>query len=299
MKTPSSLCPEGLTALIDGDRVVMGAAFSAEKVENGVLIRLDDEKFAWHNAKATIERIMSTTKAKNLILYLSNPQKKNFRYSIAKTQPYKANRVKIKRPEHEESVRQYLIKYWGALVVDSIEVDDALGIHQMSLPFDDPNECKTIICSNDKDLNQIPGWHFDVDWGRKRVFKEKEYILKSYMKRPIYFLTDPGFLSLRDRTHLVGGGYYWFCAQLLMGDRVDNIPGIVGPVGAYKLLYQNDKPSKSIQHAVELCWCAYKTKLKHLTIDEIKTTFKEVAQLVWIKRAQKHDKIFPSEWLTC
>jgi len=43
-------------------------------------------------------------------------------------------------------------KYWGAEVVDNMEADDMCAMHQTE---------DTVICSGDKDLLQIEGWHYN------------------------------------------------------------------------------------------------------------------------------------------
>ena len=74
----------------------------------------------------------------------------------------------------------------------------------------------SIIVSIDKDFDQVPGWHYNFVKGEK------------------YYVDD-------DQ------GFYNFCAQLLTGDRADNIIGLrgIGPVGAAKIL--GDAGSASVR----------------------------------------------------
>ena len=279
-----------MLALIDGDRIVMGAGFSSQRVINGELVHLDPPEYAFSRTKRNLMRIVEDCGADDYVVYIANDKKKNFRYDIAKTQPYKANRAKFIRPEHEKAIREYLIANFNCEVVDNIEVDDALGMKQKLEG--------TIICSNDKDLDMIPGWHYDMDWGLKRKGNGGKYTLKEYKKTNKYYITDPGFLSLRTNSSnkkiLVGGGFYWFCAQMLLGDAVDNIPGLpgYGPVKVYDIL----KDCYNEEDAVKRVWKTYQSALDGLTIDEKRTRLKEVARLCWILRDKK-SKIFPGEWL--
>ena len=65
----------------------------------------------------------------------------------------------------------------------------------------------SIICSVDKDLNQIPGWHYNF------VKKEKYFVDEEQAIRTFY-------------------------TQLLVGDNTDNIQGVkgIGPAKAAKIL---------------------------------------------------------------
>lgn len=290
-------------ALIDADRICMGAGFGSEKSEKGTLVHVDPLPYALQKAKMILQKIKNNVKAKEYVLYLGDNKSKHFRYKIAKTLPYKGNRKDVKRPEHEEAIREYLIKYHGAKVIRGVEVDDALGIAQCH----NLNSMDSILCSNDKDLDQIPGWHYDIDWGIEREWNGKKYKMKSYKKKQVYLITDPGFLSLRvlenGKKKIVGGGQLWFCAQLLTGDKTDNIPGLpkneksgYGDVFAYNSLSK----CKTYEEGIKECWKLYlnnKVLCDTLNIDGIKDRFKEVSKLLWIRRSLS-DKIFPIKWIT-
>lgn len=156
------------------------------------------------------------------MLYISGEG--NFRKDIATIKPYKGNRSKDK-PHAYEMVKEYLTsgKPHPYTVVDVMEADDALGIAQC-YSF---TECsagnkpwvlckehdKTVICSNDKDLDMIPGAHYG--WSVGERIKEK----------PMYWVAE-------DEAELN------FFKQLLTGDSADNIPGLfgVGPARAKKAL---------------------------------------------------------------
>lgn len=273
-----------MLALIDGDRIIMGAGYGSQRMLDDGTLQIDPEEFAFFKAKQTINRILKDVETKDYKIYLGDPSIKHFRYSIAKTKPYKGNRKDTLRPAHEQVIRDYVFSRHPCVLVQGVEVDDALGMAQTE---------DTMICSNDKDLDMIPGWHYDIDWGVKR----QGNVLKSYKRTNKYFITDPGFLSLRKKEKksvVVGGGYYWFCLQMLTGDSTDNIPGLpkVGPVTAYSIL----KDVKSKEEAIKKVWEAYQKYLPDLTKDEQRTRIKEIARLCWIKREHK-EKIFPGEWL--
>lgn len=132
-------------------------------------------------------------------LYLTGSN--NFRIAIAKTAVYKGNRTAPK-PEHLAALRQHLVREWGAVIVEGQEADDAIAIHNTWVNGED-----VIISSVDKDLDQIPGWHYN-------------------------FVKDIGYYITPEEAT------YKFYKQILTGDSADNIIGLykVGPVKADKIL---------------------------------------------------------------
>jgi hypothetical protein len=174
-------------------------------------------------------------------IYLSGQS--NFRQAVAVTKPYKGNRDKSSKPTHHEELGVYLTKQWNAIVTDGIEADDAIGIAAM--------EAKTkgteyIVVSNDKDLHQIPGKHYD--WVKKEFYEVSPKEAKTN-----------------------------FFIQVLAGDSTDNIPGLpgVGKVTAEKILAECKTP----QEMVETVWKEYaKEHDSHY--------FREQAELVYILRKQ-------------
>ena len=143
--------------------------------------------------------------------------KGNYRNDIAKTAPYKGNRKDMKKPVHYQAIRNQLVEM-GAVVVDDMEADDAIAIEATKLG----DNC--IIVSIDKDLDQIPGHHYNF-------VKGEEY----------YVTPEEGLKN--------------FYKQILTGDRVDNIIGIkgCGPVKAEKLI----SPCKTEKEMFDVCVKAY------------------------------------------
>jgi len=127
---------------------------------------------------------------------------------------YKLNRKDLIKPVHYNNARNYLVGKMGAELCQDLEADDLLAIHQS-------NAKDTCIISHDKDLLQVPGYHFNIS---------KNILLKA---------GDLGELKLSSsHKNIIGTGFKWFCAQVLCGDKADNIPGLegVGPVNSYNLL---------------------------------------------------------------
>lgn len=132
--------------------------------------------------------------------------KTNFRNNVARTVPYKGNR-KAEKPVHYHLLREYLELSWGASVSKNMEADDVLAIRATELGD------ASVIVSLDKDLDQVPGWHYN------------------FVKRTHYNVTpEQGLLR--------------FYMQMLTGDRVDNIKGVrgIGDKKAEKLLTGKTEP---------------------------------------------------------
>lgn len=228
---------------------------SSISMEMGKLRRMrypDPIEFACRKARLVIESIMDGSKADSYKGYLTANDKSNFRFALAKTQEYKGNRKDMKKPIHYDALREYVIKYYDAEVIYNQEADDALGIEQTKRPD------KTVICSIDKDLDMIPGYHYNAD------------------KDQFYVAEDPGTLRLSDDRHkLYGTGLKWFYAQMLLGDSADNIPGLkgYGPVGVYNVLHK----AKTEEEMIDITKKLYDKK-------SCLNRYKEVADLLWIRR---------------
>lgn len=149
-----------------------------------------------------IERILANVDATSYQLYLTASGDETAFRQFAYPE-YKQNR-KAPKPKHYNSLREFLIEQWDAVVVSGIEADDALGIEQSSSD-------NTIICSIDKDLDMIKGLHYN------------------FVKEIIYEITPEQ-------------ATFNFYKQLLMGDRSDNVKGIegIGEKKAERLLLSYD-----------------------------------------------------------
>jgi len=87
----------------------------------------------------------------------------NFRKDIATIKGYKSDRT-ADLPIHYQVVRNYLTDTWGAEVIDGWEADDEVSIRARRLATEGVEFC---IATIDKDLDQIPGLHYDY---RQHVF---------------------------------------------------------------------------------------------------------------------------------
>lgn len=141
----------------------------------------------------------------------------NFRNHVAFTQAYKSNRSP--RPFHYKNTAFVLKLQYKHHLVNGLEADDLMGILMTAHPD------KYICISRDKDLRQIKGWHYGWEVHNQPSFGPYEY-------------SDFGEITLTAKRKLVGGGMKFFYCQLLMGDKVDTIPGIpgLGTVTAYTII---------------------------------------------------------------
>lgn len=203
------------------------------------------------------------------IMFLSTDN--NFRYKLATTVPYKGNRNHKERPFHYENVRAYIKAAFNTIVCDGWEADDGLAMAQ--------NE-STIICSRDKDLKMVEGWHYT--WTNGFVDCPKPE-----------FVVQPGYVTLKERIAkpknkppykvytCKGTGLKWFYAQCLMGDTTDNIPGIKS-VGA-KMAYELINPCKDEEECYKI---VRETYIKYGGSDEL---LLEQARLLWMVREKNKD----------
>ncbi len=226
---------------IDGDGIVYKAGHAADS-------RGGDVSHSIYNAKLIINSIIERFKdSKVTLLLTSRDPAANFRTQVV--DDYKANRSKkcnkckstnleemleiqripnVEKPEESaifrgfkclscshypirdskpvfyREIRQYLIDRMAAKVCQWGEADDWLGTDYTE---------NTIIATNDKDPLMIPCLHWRID---------AEIGIRA---------TDPGCLELITKEaingvkrHSVKGfGFAWFCAQMILGDTVDNI----------------------------------------------------------------------------
>lgn len=179
-------------------------------------------------AKGRFLSIMVQAEAGGYEAYLSRGP--TFRDVLATILPYKGNRVDRERPKWTQRIKDLYSDVFSAQYCDGYEADDAMAMSQWSdygplslLSGGDEDYIKThastVICSRDKDLDTVPGWHFK--WMLKREQDKLEAMGEVDVRRPPYYLT------LLEATRN-------FYIQLLTGDMTDNIRGLfgVGPKSA-------------------------------------------------------------------
>lgn len=208
--------------IVDSDKTIKPLHF--------VLARVD----------ATLNSIMKETKSDTYEVWLSG--ERNFRNEIVDY--YKGNRDPNHKPHWFNHIHNHLLNCHDAKITDGIEADDALGLYQ---EWRFGKQSDTIICTVDKDLDTVPGWHYWTDRG-------------------VYYVTQEEAIR-------------FFYKQLLMGDKsTDNIEGIpgIGPAKAEKLL----EPANGEEQYRQVALTAYTVYYG----DEAAAKMDENAQLLWIQR---------------
>ena len=219
LKTPK-------VALIDADFLVYRIGFSCEDAE----VQLAKNRLTeWLTDMVYINLQCDDYKA-----WITG--KTNFRNELAVTVPYKGNRKDFVKPKHYDALREHLIRL-GAKVSDQEEADDAVAIESCLDNY--------WIVHQDKDLNQLPGHHYNP------VTDER------------YYVTE--FQGLKS-----------FYTQMLVGDRTDNIQGLhmIGPKKAEKIL-KDCKTEGDLFQAVKK---AYEEK------EEPFERLVENGRLLWLRR---------------
>lgn len=212
---------------VDEDKSLIWTRKSIEPVQNALFL-----------VNNVMDKLMDRYKM-DFEMYLS-PSVGNFREKIATINKYKGNRDAQQRPKHYRAIAEYLVETYGAKYSVEQEADDDLGIRSTILGG-------AVICSLDKDLDQLPGVHYN--W-----VKEEEYAITK----------KEGTLN--------------FYSQVLSGDPTDNISGLtgIGPVKARKML-GDATGSKD-------CWQVVLDAYQGEFGDNGKDRAIENARLCWVRR---------------
>jgi len=209
-------------------------------------IMIEPEEAAVYNVRSILRSIcddLQIDPETELRVYLSGG--KNFRDGVAKIKPYKGNRDKTRKPVHAPALKEYVRNAYSHKVSDGQEADDDMAIAHYALWLRDPDG--TVISTIDKDLNMIPGLHYNF------VTKES-------------YNVDPA------------EGLLAFYRQCLTGDTTDNIPGLggVGPVRAAKLL-PAPAPEQELLRIV-------RGEYRRVHGERAEEVLLEVGRLLWIRR---------------
>ena len=252
-----------MLALLDGDVIVYEGGFGSDaQAKRIVMDSLDNDKdrykewlkhnekphesldYCLHSVKKTIEGKVNAAGASHVIPFISHPV--NYREQMFPE--YKMNRDVTHKPYWHTDIVDYLFEEWGAVYShQGDEADDAMGIAQTQAR--EARE-ETIIVTIDKDLDMIPGWHYN--WS------------KNNKDNGTYFMKDPE-------------GLQRFYAQILTGDTADNIPGIFRHMGIkckaeYLYPLEGMRKEKDMYNYV---LNIYKGDWRHVNL---------MAKLLWIKR---------------
>jgi len=200
-------------ALIDADYIkylVTNDMFKDFKAESRVIFKNP----VHHYTQERLDNIFSSFEAKGYLFCFSGPSVNTFRCAVSFDKPYKGNRTYVENYENELADKMEVVDYiknrYPSLIYNDLEADDLLCMLQ-----DD----ETFIYSNDKDLKQIAGTHWDI--------KEHKFVQ----------ITE-------------AEAFEFLMKQIVTGDSVDNITGLYGygDVKSEKLL--TDIPVKHMPNKV-------------------------------------------------
>ncbi len=243
---------------IDGDVLVYTAGFAADS-------RGGELAHSLYNVKLLINKYRKMFPGKCTVYLSSTDKSVNFRHTISDS--YKLNRKDAKKPTYYSEIRQYMVHHWKALVCPWGEADDWLGVN---------SEKQTVIVSKDKDLLMLPNvYHY-------RMTTDK-----------LIYATDPGQLFLSDdHKKLLGTGFAWFCAQMILGDTIDNIKKPAAGFGAVKV-FEMFKESKTALEKWYIVQNHYEKNAENST--QAQELAIKTGKLLWISR--KPRQIFSLEAL--
>jgi hypothetical protein len=199
-----------MLAIIDSDSIVYASAGAAQHRNEDGILEYEPVAYALSNAKQLMFKILERTGCNDYRAFLTESNDTTA-YRAKLFPDYKANRKNTPRPRYYKEVREYLINQWDAEVVGTIEADDAVCMiqqelykgyfsEQIGLGYEEGfnfviPKVPAVLCGIDKDLNQMPGLHYN------------------YQKDEFYYVTPlEGLRSLY--------------LQMLTGDKADNIPRI-------------------------------------------------------------------------
>lgn len=191
-------------ALIDGDifRYEIGAIETDHPFVDGLKIP-GDIQLIQKILDERINGILTAVGCEDYAVFTTG--KGNFRDSVAVTEPYKGHREGKEKPFHWGTVDEHLRTKWLSIEVSGMEADDVLALSQRAYA---ETGTPSVICSRDKDLRMVPGFHYS--WACGEHQKEK----------PLYYISE-----------LEATKFFW--CQMLTGDwGTDHIPGCAKIVDA-------------------------------------------------------------------
>lgn len=251
--------------LIDGDGLNYSCAGNDDTSQQWARTRVLDR----------IRGLRQVTGADRVIVHLTHPaSNKRMRYSIATVKPYQGNR-KSHKPKNWEFLRGFLED--GHPTFESIswgdrEADDGMAYHASMHDI-------CFIASEDKDLRMVPGRHVHMENYSITEVKPQSWSVEANDK--IY-------------------GRKWFYLQMLMGDGVDNIPGLpkymnangklalCGEKTALKLVEPHVHPSTAMLDLISLYRGYYPDTWADALVEQ--------AALLWLSNDKDAQQIVPPEF---
>jgi 5'-3' exonuclease len=254
-------------ALIDGDilRYSLGSITNKQTILGKEIDVPLSDKQVEELVNGKISDILRAVNCTEYFVYLS--EGRTFRNDVATIQSYKGNREESTKPVNWKLVDYILKNNHPIDKATYYEADDHLSMRQSE-------DYTTVICTKDKDLRMVAGWHYG--WQNGEYQKET----------PLHWKEEYE-------------GFRWFLTQLLTGDSIDNIRGCavlipctrsksgtrrkgIGKKTAEKLLEPVDTALESLQIVEQ----TYKDIIG-ITGEDWKKQLIENSVLLWMVRDDK------------
>jgi 5'-3' exonuclease len=161
---------------------------------------------ALHSVKTLMASIQAEFPEHDMIVFFSCPTEDNWRTKFFPQ--YKANRKDQRRPAHGPAIRKYMEAKYHCEDREGLEADDLISIYASQHPG-------SIIATNDKDLDQIAGQHYD------------------FTKQHKYWVIPDEAFYVRE-------------LQTVMGDSTDNVPGVPGVGRVTADRYMKDMTAREV-----------------------------------------------------
>ena len=250
--------------LVDGDVLLYEIGFAAEAGWQGEGVPNFDYVAELLELKITNISACVGATAPPIFFFTG---KSNFRDQIATRQPYKDR--PSNKPWHYYNIKAYIKGKYEYREQDGLEADDLMAIEQTGRMLG--GESESIICTRDKDLRAVRGWHFGWELGNQPQFGP-------------YCTDETGYIKLSsDRKSIKGTGLLFFYSQCITGDRTDSILGVegFGPVKAFELLEGSQTSDEAFKRVRE----AYRAVYGDVGDDYLL----ESGRLLWMTRELNED----------
>lgn len=210
---------------------------------------------ALHNVRSLIKAICQALNPDDFTVYLSGPD--NFRDDVATIRPYKGNRDPAHTPVHGDAIVAYMGEQYTMVMSVAEEADDTIGWSHYAMWKED--DTSSVIVSVDKDLDMIPGLHYN------------------FVEESCYIIDEPYAM-------------YVFYKQMLTGDSTDNIVGIPG-IGVKRA----EKFLEGIPHDEDQLYKVVKDLYGDAYGPDARDALLEHGQLLWIRRLKDELWLLPDE----
>lgn len=192
-------------------------------------IEYDPINYTYHLIDTQLQSIITKFPKHEHIVFISDTSC-NWRKMLDKD--YKAHRPELSYKDSLPLAYDYIKDKWKAVYEKCMEADDLLpryGDIELDKQKDDPKRLSPIYCNIDKDLDQLPGKHYNYKTKETYVVTERE----AYAK----FLE---LLMCGDSADNIIGlkGIGPKKARLFIGENIDN-PNIEDMIGFIYLLLDN------------------------------------------------------------